>query len=122
MFSMAITAPPSSNRVEQLLCSSMEMNLSDGVFSLLPRCSVREVCQFGILLIVERTGKYVEYDDHIPISGGGSLENDKLLGVSVADFAIAIVDEAETEKHVFKHWTVTSSLEDDTPTPSYVTL
>jgi hypothetical protein len=47
---------------------------------------------------------------------------DKLLGISIADFAIAIVDEAESEKHAFKHWTVTASLEDDTPTPSYVTL
>jgi hypothetical protein len=122
MFSTAITVPHSSSRAEQHLCSLMEMNPSDGVFCLLPRCSVLEVRRLGLLLIVERTGEYVEYDDHIPISGGGSLENDKLLGVSVADFAIAIVDEAETEKHVFKHWTVTSSLEDDTPTPSYVTL
>jgi len=47
---------------------------------------------------------------------------DKLLGISIADFAIAIVDEAETEKHAFQHWTVTGSLEDDTPTPSYLTI
>ena len=42
----------------------------------------------------------------------------KLLGISIADFAIVIVDEAETEEHVFQHWTVTGSLEDDNPTPS----
>lgn len=76
-----------------------------------------------ILLILERTGEYVAHDDHIPLSGGtGDLEKDKLLGISIADFAIAIADEAETEDHVFQHWTVTGSLEDDTPTPSYVTL
>jgi putative NADH-flavin reductase len=73
-------------------------------------------------LTIERTGEYVEHDDHIPITGKGDLENDKLLGISIADFAIAIADEAETEKHVFQHWTVTGSLEDDNPTPSYVTL
>ena len=56
------------------------------------------------------------------MGGDETLENGKLLGISVADFAIAMVDEAETEKHVFEHWTVTGSLEDDTPTPSYVTL
>jgi putative NADH-flavin reductase len=72
--------------------------------------------------ISERTGGYVEHDDHIPLSGSGDLMKDKLLGISIADFAIAIVDEAESEKHAFKHWTVTASLEDDTPTPSYVTL
>ena len=44
------------------------------------------------------------------------------MGISIADFAIAIVDEAETEGHVFQHWTVTGSLEDDNPTPSYVTI
>jgi len=58
----------------------------------------------------------------LPLSGKGDLEKDKLLGISIADFAIAIVDEAETENHVFKHWTVTGSLEDDTPTPSYVKI
>jgi putative NADH-flavin reductase len=70
----------------------------------------------------ERTGEYVAHDDHIPISGDGDLFKDKLLGISIADFAIAIVDEAKTEAHVFQHWTVTGSLEDDTPTPSYVTI
>ena len=72
--------------------------------------------------VSERTGEYVEHDDHIPLSGSGDLMKDKLLGISIADFAIAIVDEAESEKHVFEHWTVTGSLEDDTPTPSYVTI
>jgi putative NADH-flavin reductase len=75
-----------------------------------------------LLLIVERTGEYAVHDDHIPLSGSGDLMKDKLLGISIADFAIAIVDEAETEKHVFQHWTVTGSLEDDNPTPSYLTI
>jgi putative NADH-flavin reductase len=73
-------------------------------------------------LTVERTGEYVAHDDHIPLSGSGDLMKDKLLGISIADFAIAIVDEAETEEHVFQHWTVTGSLEDDNPTPSYLTI
>src|SRR5271156_218607 len=71
---------------------------------------------------VERTGEYVAHDDHIPISGSGDLMKDKLLGISIADFAIAIVDEAETEKHVFQHWTVTGFLEDDNPTTIYLTI
>jgi len=80
-------------------------------------------CLFaGQNLIVERTGEYKEWDDHLPLTGKGDLEKDKLLGISIADFAVAIVDEVETEKHAFKHWTVTASLEDDTPTPSYVKI
>lgn len=101
----------------------METSLSDGVFSLPLLCSVPEVSPLSsAILMVERTGEYVEHDDHIPITGKGDLENDKLLGISIADFAIAIADEAETEKHAFQHWTVTGSLEDDNPTPSYLTL
>lgn len=84
----------------------------------LPRTS----SPFGRRADLERTGEYVAHDDHIPIDGSGDLFKDRLLGISIADFAIAIVDEAETEAHVFQHWTVTGSLEDDNPTPSYVTI
>jgi len=73
-------------------------------------------------LTVERTGEYVAHEDQIPLSGSGDLMKDKLLGILIADFAIAIVDEAETEEHVFQHWTVTGFLEDDNPTTIYLTI
>ena len=120
---MEIIPPRLLNLVVRPICFLMETSHFDGVFFRPQLCSVLEVCYFQrVLLIVERTGEYVEHDDHIPLSGSGDLMKDKLLGISIADFAITIVDEAETEKHVFQHWTVTGSLEDDNPTPSYLTI
>src|SRR5437763_14083264 len=123
MSSMGITVLLLLKVVVPRICSSMATSLSDGVSCHPRHCSVLEVLTpVTWRLMIERTGKYVAHDDHIPISGVGDLFKDMLLGISIADFAIAIVDEAETEAHVFQHWTVTGSLEDDTPTPSYVTI
>ena len=51
-----------------------------------------------------RTSEYVAHDNHIPPSGNGHLEKDKLLRIWIEDFAITIVDEAETGKDSFEHW------------------
>ena len=50
-----------------------------------------------------------------------SLEG-RLHGISAADLAIAIADEAENPTKEGKHWTAFADMSDDTPTPSYVTL
>ena len=72
-----------------------------------------------------RTGKYNVIGDSLPLDPQGpdseNLEG-RLLGITVADMAVAIADEAETRANAYKHWTVIGSLEDDTPTPSYLTL
>jgi hypothetical protein len=46
----------------------------------------------------------------------------RLHGISVADLAVAIADEAERQIHMGRHWTAWGDLSDDTPTPSYVRL
>lgn len=73
----------------------------------------------------KRTGKYDVTIDNLPLKGepkGDNALDGRLLGISVADLAIAIADEAETQKHKYKHWTATADLSDDTPAPSYLTL
>src|SRR5579859_1151089 len=115
MFYMGIIVLRLSRVVGLRICFLMEISRSDGVFYPPLRCSVPEVppplaprpLVWCMGLMIERTGEYVAHDDHIPIDGSGDLFKDKLLGISIADFAIAIVDEAETEAHVFQHWTVT---------------
>jgi len=72
-----------------------------------------------------RTGKYATRFDYLPLKGD---ENDpknldgRLHGISAADLAIAIADEAEGQQMVGRHWSAYADLSDDTPTPSYVTL
>ena len=74
-----------------------------------------------------RTGKYDVVQDLLPLrdigddQGSANLEG-KLLGITVADMAVAIADDAETQANAYNHWTAVGSLEDDTPAPSYLTL
>jgi len=74
-----------------------------------------------------RTGTYEIVQDMLPLrdigdrKGSADLEG-KLLGITVADMAVAIADDAENQANVYKHWTAVGSLEDDTPAPSYLTL
>jgi hypothetical protein len=58
---------------------------------------------------------YLGWDKDDPNDMEGRLE-----GVSVADFARAIADDAETKAQKWKHWTAVTPLKDDTPHPSYV--
>ena len=46
----------------------------------------------------------------------------RLLGITVADIAVAIADDAESRENAYNHWTAVGSLADDTPAPSYVAL
>ncbi|KAI1871225.1 uncharacterized protein JN550_004670 [Neoarthrinium moseri] len=75
----------------------------------------------------KRTGNYQTILDEIPLKPSNAdgdvtdLEN-RLHGITAADLAIAIADEAETQKFIGKHWSAFADMSDDTPTPSYVTL
>lgn len=73
----------------------------------------------------KRTGHYEVLYDVLPLKGDQNDStnlDDRLHGISAADLAIAIVDEAEQQKRPGRHWTAYGDLSDDTPTPSYVTL
>jgi putative NADH-flavin reductase len=73
----------------------------------------------------KRTGEYTVHEDVLPLDPPGpdskNLEG-RLLGITVADMAVAIANDAETQENAYKHWTVVGSLKDDTPAPSYLTL
>ncbi|CAK7207778.1 hypothetical protein SEUCBS139899_010591 [Sporothrix eucalyptigena] len=75
----------------------------------------------------KRTGTYKTIFDEIPLkpvpagADPKSLE-DRLHGITAADLAIAITDEAEKQGRIGRHWSAYADLSDDTPTPSYVTL
>ncbi|GAB7349164.1 hypothetical protein MBLNU459_g8101t1 [Dothideomycetes sp. NU459] len=73
----------------------------------------------------KRTGHYEVLFDKLPLKGDSDNPNDldgRLHGISAADLAIAIADEAEEQSRLGKHWTAYADLSDDTPAPSYVTL
>lgn len=72
-----------------------------------------------------RTGHYEVLYDQLPLKGdqGDPTNLDgRLHGISAADLAIAIADEAEEQTRQGRHWTAYADLSDDTPAPSYVTL
>ncbi|KAF2799637.1 hypothetical protein K505DRAFT_387729 [Melanomma pulvis-pyrius CBS 109.77] len=46
----------------------------------------------------------------------------QLQGISLLDFSTAVADDAETRFGLHKHWTAFTSLQDDTPYPSYVKI
>ena len=75
----------------------------------------------------KRTGKYEVIFDEIPLKpaqAGGDPESleGRLTGISAADLAIAVADEAEEQTRVGRHWSAFADLSDDTPHPSYVAL
>lgn len=73
----------------------------------------------------KRTGRYEVTIDDLPLKGLQKFSNPfegRLCGISASDLAIAIADEVEQQKLLWKHWTATADLSDDTPAPSYVTL
>ncbi|MCJ1304044.1 hypothetical protein MMC08_006856 [Hypocenomyce scalaris] len=73
----------------------------------------------------KRTGAYEAIFDYLPVKGdqnsSGSLDG-RLHGISAADLAVAIADEAETQERIGRHWSAYADMSDDTPAPSYVTL
>ena len=76
-----------------------------------------------------RTGQYEVFVDEVPLSKEtkGSSENGnefegRLLGVSVAYLAVAIVDEAEKREKIGKHWSPVSEWEGDEAMPTTVKI
>lgn len=78
-----------------------------------------------------KTGKYEIWKDKIPMSSTSSAETAtpdwdevqrNLLGISVADLAVAIVDEVEAPQKVGVHWSAIGDLVDDVPRSGYVTI
>lgn len=72
-----------------------------------------------------RTGQYEVGFDELPLKGDQDDPTNldgRLHGISAADLAIAIAEEAEQQTKQGKHWTAYADLSDDTPAPSYVTL
>jgi putative NADH-flavin reductase len=73
----------------------------------------------------KRTGTYRVAKDVLPLDPVGTDSKDltgRLLGITVADMAVAIADDAERQENAYRHWTAVGSLADDTPAPSYLTL
>lgn len=68
----------------------------------------------------KRTGEYIaHYNEYLPEP---VVKGEILPGISAADFAIAIADEAENKNAIFKHWTVTADQSDDSIVPTYPSL
>lgn len=73
----------------------------------------------------KRTGKYeISIDDMVLVGEqkGENIFEDRLTGISVADMAIAIADEVENEKLVWKHWSAVGDISEDRPAPAYLKL
>lgn len=72
-----------------------------------------------------RTGEYEVRYDVLPVKGdeedARNLDG-RLHGISAADLAIAIADEALSRVKKWRHWTAFADMSDDTPAPSYMTL
>lgn len=72
-----------------------------------------------------RTSKYELRFDVMAVKGDETDPTNldgRLHGISAADLAVAIADEAETQIKKGRHWTAFADLSDDTPTPSYVSI
>ncbi|CAN9319111.1 unnamed protein product [Alternaria sp. RS040] len=74
----------------------------------------------------KRTGKYeISVDDMVLVGAqqeGKDVFEGRLTGISVADMAIAIADEIEQRKLVWKHWSASGDISEDVPAPAYVGL
>jgi hypothetical protein len=57
-----------------------------------------------------------------PQQEGKDIFEGRLTGISVADMAIAIADEIEQQKLVWKHWSAWADISEDLPAPSYLKL
>lgn len=74
----------------------------------------------------KRTGSYAISIDDMVLQGsqqeGKDIFEGRLTGISVADMAIAIADEVEQQKLIWKHWSAWGDLSEDAPAPAYLTL
>lgn len=76
-----------------------------------------------------RTGEYEVVRDVVPLLPETAAKDPeenayegRLLGISVADLALAIVDEVEKREKVGWHWTAVADLPGDTPVTAYATI
>jgi len=73
----------------------------------------------------KRTGSYATIIDELPVKpfkeNPDNLDG-RLHGISAADLAIAISDDAEKQTMSGKHWSAYADMSDDTPVPSYAKL
>jgi putative NADH-flavin reductase len=74
----------------------------------------------------KRTGKYEVSVDDMILEGeqqqGKDIFEGRLTGISVSDMAIAIADEIEERKLVWRHWSAWGDISEDVPAPSYLRL
>jgi putative NADH-flavin reductase len=74
----------------------------------------------------KRTGSYQISVDDMILKGeqqdGKDIFEGRLTGISVSDMAIAIADEIEQQKLVYKHWSAWGDISEDKPAPSYLRL
>ncbi|KAF2028140.1 hypothetical protein EK21DRAFT_70483 [Setomelanomma holmii] len=74
----------------------------------------------------KRTGRYeISIDDMVLIgdqSKGKDIFEGRLTGISVADMAIAIADEVEQQRLIWKHWSAWGDISEDVPAAAYLTL
>jgi putative NADH-flavin reductase len=75
----------------------------------------------------KRTGEYKVSGEEMVLVGEQELGEEnlfegRLTGISVGDMAVAIADEVEERKMVWRHWSAWGDLSEDVPGPSYVTL
>lgn len=78
-----------------------------------------------------RTGKFEVWKDEIPKSFNLSADvvttdweevRRSLLGISVADLAVAVAEEAEAGQKVGSHWSAVGELVDDVPRSGLVSI
>ena len=72
-----------------------------------------------------RTGEYKTSLDVLPLEPvGADIKDldDKMLGITTSDMAVAVVDEAEKKTKTWKHWTAVGSVAPDIPFHTYARL
>jgi hypothetical protein len=72
-----------------------------------------------------RTGQYSTLLDVLPLEPADadiSDLDDKMLGITSGDMAVAVADEAEKQEKTYQHWTMVGSTEPDVPVPTYARL
>lgn len=72
-----------------------------------------------------RTGVYETSLDVLPLDPRDtdpSDLDDKMLGITTSDMAVAIADEAERKEKTWQHWTAVGSTDPDEPVPTYARL
>ncbi|CAH0046012.1 unnamed protein product [Clonostachys solani] len=76
----------------------------------------------------KRTGSYEVCFDYMPLKPAKGHESEVVLfegrlhGIALSDMALAVAEEVESKKHMWKHWCPYVPDLDDTPGPVYVKI